>query len=305
MSTETPVATATVNGVVATSAMTSQQIFNAHLAAQGGTPVDFKAGARSGPPLHVHADSTGGLADAQATAAKAPPTPKQLERQNAMPPQGTPAATRQAEFDADMQAKGLQRRPDGSTHAEGEVDHDSVAKLTESYKYWYGRQGTEEKRQELRASYERDLKRIHNGRPLTELELTISTGEVVAKMRGGKEVKARETPAPAPTDTVAALLAEYAKLPAGSKTPAVARDYDVAIMKNVANAHGRAHVSRFNANSLSGYKLPDFLGKEHGGQHYPAEIIYDLARARAAGLTQAQVDAFVRDDMVAGGWVKA
>lgn len=120
-----PVATATVNGVVATSAMTSHQIFNMHLQAQGGVPVDFKAGARSGPPLHVHADHTGGgLVDVQAATAKAPPTPQQLEAANKpMPPQGNPSATRQAEFDAEMQAAGIQTRPDGRRIAVGESQH--------------------------------------------------------------------------------------------------------------------------------------------------------------------------------------
>jgi hypothetical protein len=259
-------------GVTVNSGMSPTQIFQAHLKANVSTQFHTDGTAMK---LAQVDGAPGGIAG------KAPPpTPKALEAANK--PQGTPSASRQAEFDAEMQAKGLQRRPDGSTHADGEVDHDSIAKLTESYKYWHARRDTQAERQELRERYERDLRRIHNGRPLSELELNISTGEVVAIMKGSKEVKPRETAPAAPVSRF---------------TPA----QWVEGHKSVVNQHGMMPLDRINKAGLSGYTLPKYLPD----QHYSPEIFALLQDARGEGLTQKMVDGMIKAEMVRTGWLKA
>lgn len=203
-----------------------------------------------------------------------PPSPQTLERSNAMPPQGNPSANRQAEFDAEMQAKGLQLRPDGSKHADGEGHGPEVfEKLTARYRQLHkdliedqepGKRKTQ-KEAELRASFERDLKRAGDGRPLSEFELKID-------MPKSKPAKVSQfTPA------------QWAE---GHKS--------------VVNEHGMMPLARINKDALSGYTLPRVIED----QHYSPEIFSILADAREQGLTQKQVDGMIRAEMKRAGWIK-
>lgn len=248
----------------------------------GSTAADrLAAHAKAGTQTQFHTDSTVARLGMQSSAAANPaPTPKQLERSNAMPPQGAPSAARQAQLDAELQAAGIQKRPDGSTHKDGEGDPESIAKLTESYRFHAINANSESARDELRASYERDLQRISNGRPLSELEIGIATGEVVRKMQGSKEVKARET---AP--------------PVSEHPPQAWAEAHV----TVADRDGYIPMERINKNGLSGYTLPKLID----GQTYHVSVFKELAAARDAGMTQKQVDAYIRAGMVRDGWIKA
>lgn len=100
----------------------------------------------------------------------------------------------------------------------------------------------------------------------------------------------------------AAVRAEYAKLPDVARYDRATIDaYHVAILNIRANEHGRVAVHSFSPEMLHGYTLPSFLAD----QHYPASIIHSLAHARNAGISQAQLTAFIRADMVCNGWLKA
>lgn len=81
------------------------------------------------------------------------------------------------------------------------------------------------------------------------------------------------------------LLAEYAALPDAEKTASTGRDYQVAIYQLRANADGLVGAAQFAARDLSGYRLP--------GGWYPPDTIHELAAARAAGISESQLDAFL------------
>lgn len=69
---------------------------------------------------------------------------------------------------------------------------------------------------------------------------------------------------------------------------------------SVVNAGGFIPLDRINKDGLSGYTLPRFIAD----QHYVANVFTLLANARAAGMTQAQVDAWIAKDMRADGLIK-
>lgn len=281
MSTETPVATATVNGVVATSVMSSREIFNMHLKAQGEAPIDFNAGGRIGPPLHVHSTNIGnGVVDVQAAVAKAPPSPTALERQNAMPPQGNPSAARQAELDAELQAKGIQTRPDGRRIANGEIDREGLELLTANFRVIA--EGLRDNPQAVagfKAAYEKDFKDILEGKQLT--------GAQIAALRKGANGGKAETVIPKTKEAT----------PVSQHTPEAWAEGH----KSVVNEHGMIPFDRINKAGLSGYVLPKVIAD----QHYSPEIFALLADARAEGLTQKMVDGMIKAEMKRAGWVKS
>jgi hypothetical protein len=246
----------------------------------GSTPKQrLEAHARAGTQSQFHTDSTAArFAQGDGTiAGKAPPpTPQQLERQNAMPPQGTPNANRQAEFDAEMQAKGLQRRPDGSVHADGEVNPELIEKLSASYQHHASNARTEKARDELRASYERDLQRLYNGRPLKELEIGVAAGEVVAQMKGSKEVKARESAPAAPP----------AKAPGWQNH---IEDNEWVLLDKLTTA------------DTSGFTIPRWVDK----QRVHVSTFDLLKQAKEAGISQQQVNAVLTQHARRNGWVKS
>lgn len=69
---------------------------------------------------------------------------------------------------------------------------------------------------------------------------------------------------------------------------------------SVADKAGFIPLNRINTNGLSGYTLPKLIE----GQTYHVGVFQELANARAAGVSQKQVDDFVRAGMVRDGWIK-
>ncbi len=69
---------------------------------------------------------------------------------------------------------------------------------------------------------------------------------------------------------------------------------------SVTNAEGYMPLERINKAGLSGYSLPNLAP----GQSYPSSVFAELAAARAAGITQQQIDAFVADGMRRKGYIK-
>lgn len=322
----TAVATVTLpNGAVVTSDMTPQERHNAHAKAIGAPVVEKPT--QNLFPVTGMTDATAaefarreGKAPPPSTVSRAPPSPKELEKQNAMPPQGTPSPARQAELDAELQRKGIQRRTDGRTLADGEVDTEALDALTSNYRRLVTHlQGKTDAvsvatAERFKTAYERDFKAILDGRQLTAKEIAKlkNSGDVetlvpVAKEKASKLSQpvsgqhARELTA-AGKALERDVLAEFKALPAEEqRNPETIDAYNIGLVNIRANEHGAVALEHFNASMLHGYTLPRFIPD----QHYPPGIIRQLAAARAAGVTQAQVDAYIRADMIKNGWIKA
>lgn len=71
--------------------------------------------------------------------------------------------------------------------------------------------------------------------------------------------------------------------------------------KSVTDAEGWIPMDRINANGLSGYTLPKLIE----GQQYHKSVFSQLATAKAAGLTQEAVTAYITQQMKADGWIKS
>lgn len=331
----TPVHSVTAHGATVTSTMTPEARFeaiakalNAHVAKP--QPVTF-----SGPKGHPHviADTPQTVqemvgADPGTIGGKAaPPSPKALEKQNAMPPQGDPSPARTGEFNDEMRAKGLMRRTDGRTIAADDFDQEAFDLLTAKYKLLAaGAKGHPEIQQRWAKKYEDDVKALHDGLQLTGEQIAalrkqvgdVNADSFVPQTKAEKELdkladKEWSTPTPNALHRTLtadgqkfekALLTEFRALPESERNdPQTRDDYNVALATIRQNEHGMVHVSAFNASMLHGYKLPDFLGKAHGGMHYPAKIIYALAEARRLGVTQQQLEREIRDNLVKDGWL--
>lgn len=278
------------NGTVITDQMSPQDRHNA-VAASLNLPTVAKVDGRTGPPLHVHADHTGGgVANVDAAAAKAAPSPKQLARQNSIDaemhaafgvkPQGNPSAVRQAELDREQQAAGIQTRPDGRRIAVGEVDQEAIDLVTAHYRNIAGgMRDRPETAARFKAAYENDVRQILDGKQLTGAQIA-----ALKKGAGGGNI---ETFVPRDKGTPAA---------ASQFTPAQWAEGH----KSVVNEHGMMPVARINPKGLSGYTLPKVIAD----QHYGPEIFGLLEDARAEGLSQKQVDGMIRAEMKRTGWVK-
>ena len=98
------------------------------------------------------------------------------------------------------------------------------------------------------------------------------------------------------------VQAEFAKLSEAERyDPATIDLYNIALLHIHANENGRVALETFHPEMLHGFTLPRFLLD----QHYPASIIHSLAHAQRAGISQAQLDVFIRADMVRQGWLKS
>jgi hypothetical protein len=210
------------------------------------------------------------VAGMSAAVANPPPSPKALEAANkpgAVAPQGNPSPARLADFEAEMQAKGLMVRPDGSTHVDGAADPAIIEKLTARYRSLHkdliaGRNNPG-KAAELRAAYERDLKRAVEGRPVSEFELPLEL----------PKPKAAPAPATPPTKP-------------GWQSHIEDREWV-----------GLEHLT---LNDTHGFTIPRWVD----GQRVHVSTFGLLRDAKAAGVTQAQVNAVLRQHAVRAGWVK-
>jgi hypothetical protein len=205
-------------------------------------------------------------------AGDAPPPPAPVAK-----PAPQTSTARIADFDAEMQSQGKQMRPDGRTIAAGEFDQEAADLITEHYKVLAaGAKDRPEVAARFKATYEADMKALYEGKQLT--------GPQIAKLRGK-------------SGKVDTFLPKDKAQPATEHTP---QQWAEAHVK-VADKEGWIPLERINAAALSGYKLPKFLPD----QTYHIGIFDDLANARRQGITQAQVDGFIRDGMVKAGWIKA
>lgn len=268
-------ASVTVGGLTLTSAMTPEQRFEAIKSANV-------------QPAQFHTDHTvaGMTADQRSNAERVaagkapPPTPAALEAANkpanVAPPQGAPNASRLSEFDEEMRKAGLQK-PTSAEVPPGQVDAAGIAKLSKSYQdimvnleRMSPSQARDSNLVKYRAQFNEELKEFYDGRKLGE-----KRSDFWAR---------RDGTAPAAT-------------PVSQHPPQAWAEAHV----DVASKDGMIPLERINKNGLSGYVLPKLVD----GQTYHVSVFQELAAARAAGLSQKQVDSFIRTDMVNNGWIKA
>ncbi len=265
-------------GISINSSMTGAQILNAHLQAAGEKPLAVANVSFAGPQGHPHTV----IPDAQAgaTGAKAAPSSKPIEA-------AKPNANAVANFDAEMRAAGKQLPLERPDLAGGGIDQEGIDALTEQYRALAGPlQGKSDAASmataaRFKTAYEADVRRILDGQQLTAKQIATLKGNL------GR------------ADTLVPKTKEAAPAAAPKSAPTV-EQWETA-HKAVANAEGIARVESFNTEALSGYTLPKYA--DDWG--YPIEIIGQLAAARAAGVTQQQINQFIRTQAVADGWIAA
>lgn len=154
-----------------------------------------------------------------------------------------------------------------------QVDQKLLDRLNEVW-----RNMSPEEREAKRPTYERDLASIYAGR---------RNGE------GMKEFEARKNGTPVPK--------KYPIVPTpenpGEWTPSQWEAHHA----SHTDTEGQIPLERVNPAALSGYTLPRFIE----GQTVTRDIFSMLAHARAAGITQDQLNAAFKSQMIADGWIKS
>jgi hypothetical protein len=267
---DTEVATVTLpNGTIITSSMSPVERHNAVAKSIGAPEVARPAGPIFGPQGLTPATANE-YARHDAQAAKAPPTGAP-----AKPAASTPAE-KIAALDAELQAAGIQktpqtpRAPDGKFVAKptvADVDASFIDALNKAY-----RALTPAEREAKRAQYRAELQEGFEGRRLGE-----SRANFLARAAGA--------PAQVPSEPAAQTY-----------TPKEWKDGH----KSVTDEDGWMPIDRVNPAELSGYTLPRLVE----GQQFHSSVFAQLADARAAGFTQAQVDAYIKQQMKRDGFIK-
>lgn len=296
---------------------------SAELAAMGPTQRQ-NAFARAFGGVEVPVPLSETLAAAKAappsTVSRTPPSPGELE------------ASRIASFDADMRAAGIQRPPGEARgapvapqvrDAQGRFlgDPPGVVQLKAAYAAL-----PPAEREARAAQFQAELVEFFEGRQPGE-----SRADFAAR-RGTQPPASAPSPGTPPpgqppgdlgpddpdapywnqarTDargrltTVGQQLEARIRQEFAAGTPQEQRDpanidaTNVALVSVRANEHGMAPVEAFHPDMLHGYQLPRLLAD----QHYDPDIIPQLARAKAAGITQAQLEQYVREDMRSRGY---
>lgn len=213
------------------------------------------------------------------------------EKMRNAPPSTTPAAPVRVDpvqqFDADMRAAGIQQQPP-----------------REPLRVANGQDGFELARNGVRVPNGQSIdpaaiERINTdfrqefGRLQAELS---KTGSDAAKGRIQQQM--RELSSQHQAKLAAVMPGEApAAAPVSEFTPEQWAEGHASVV----DAEGFIPMERLNQAGLSGYKLPRFVAD----QTYHASIFAELAQARAAGITQQQLDAFLRADAVKQGWIKS
>lgn len=258
-------------GVTVDTSMTPEQRFQAILKANVA-------------PSQFHTDGTvarfaqgdGRPAEAGTIAGKAaPPAPKTLERSNALPPQGNPSPARQAELDAELQAAGIQTRPDGRRIGNSAIDQEAIDLLTASYRtIATGVKDNPAAAARFKAAYEKDLAALLDGKQLTGAQIA-----ELRKRAGGGNVesfvpKATDPPVPTPTSTPG--------------WQSHIEDGEWIGLENLTTA------------DTSGYTIPKWVDR----QRVHISVIEQLKDAKATGITQAQVNAVLGAHARRNGWTE-
>lgn len=274
---------------------------------------------------------------ARAYGAPQSPVPlHELSGRPASPPPSRPAAPspedRIAAFDRDMQQQGIQQPspqpalpvandPKGHVTAQNgvrifngqSVDAAAIERVNVDFRQEYGRLANEltktaggaraaieRQMTELSASYQGKLAALMPGQPEAQppADTEVST-EDFAKEYSVAAKDGTRTLNAAGQKLEQDVLAEFKAL-----TPAEQEErrdfYNIALVNLRADDRGMVHIDHFNPQTLHGYTLPKLIPD----QHYSADIIDDLARARRLGLTQQQLNDEIARDMRVNGWIK-
>ena len=279
--TATPIHSVTTErGLTLTSQMSPEARFSA-ISKSMGAPALPVLDSRIGPPLHSHTDSIGGklvdaIPDPPATVTTSVPASKPTAPMTAE--QSAAAAAKVAAFDAEMRAAGKQVDPNAPAVDTQTPNQEGIAALSKAYTRIMRdlESGMPSIRRdqliaEKRARYQTELVEFHNGRRLDE-----SREEFAARQAGN---------------------APGSQTPVSPHSPQVWAEAHV----SVADKEGYVPLNRLNPAGLSGYTLPKLLPD----QTYHVSTFQMLANARAQGLSQKQVDGFVRQDMQDHGWIKS
>lgn len=219
------------------------------------------------PSGHTSTPATGPREDGTVSAPHAgmvAPTPEELAHANSL--EG---------FDAEMRAKGIQKPLEPDT-GQFQVDERTgirvdVFALERAHELF--RSMTPEERQAERADYEATLGEIYAGRlGLADME----DGPTATQPR---DPQGRYAPASTPTYTVQQMEEAHA---------------------GRAGADGFIPLAAIGKWATSGYELPRLVPD----QTYHSAIFADLAWARANGITQKQVEAFIADGMRKQGLIR-
>jgi hypothetical protein len=252
-------------GVKIDSSMTAQQRFEI-IKNAGVVPEQFHT--NSNATTFANGEKKGAPASTTKLPASAPST-------------GDPVA----DFDAEMRAKGLQRvdTPPAQT-GPVEVDEKALAALNELYRGY-----SPAERERYREAYQRDLITVYGGRKLGE-----KLADFEARKAGTSAVPFNDPEAQRRHDERVARWDA-----AHPKSQYTAQQWEDG-HKSVTDAQGWIPFDRVNKAGLSGYQLPKWIEN----QTVHRSVFTQLADARAAGLTQEQVTAYLAAQMRRDGHIK-
>lgn len=263
----------TAAGVTINASMTPTERYNAVAKSLNAPTVD-----RPAPQQQWHTNETiAEFARRDAQVVKAPAA-------KPVAPAVTPPAsglTPQQEFEADIRARGLTHEAPIPTPAEQQTADIELVSTRYAALMQAGKSMPEEQRLRFKRAYESDVANILNGKSLTDAQRAqlSKTGNVESFVPVDK--KPGVTPKPAETPAQTFTPEQWLKGHESVTDPAT----------------GEIPLERVNVESLSGYKMP----AHKPGQTVTTAIFGMLAQARKAGISQAQVTAWVLAD---GGWLK-
>jgi len=268
-----PVAPAVVSreiapGVAVNSGMSGKEIFQAHLKA--GTVTQWNT---PGTVTKFANEER----DAARNGGKAPPP-----SQTTLPASAPSTGNALADFESEMKQKGLMRSDTPRSTAQTgsiEVDPAAIEAVNARYRELAPGLNNEATQARFRALQFRDLQSCMEGRRNGEgIEAFYARiGKPVPLIQGEHNPDSLMRPAKE-SKAAAPAVSPYSPQQWAEGHKSVTRD------------DGMIPLERINPAGLSGYTLPKLVD----GQHYSATVFQGLADARAAGLTQKQVNDFSR-----------
>lgn len=263
------------NGVQITPEMSARDRHNAVAKSMGAPEVARPAPPVFGPPGHTAATlqrlAQGDRAAEAAATAAALGVPQR-------PTVGAPS-TQAAPETAGASPERM------GTRTEVNVDLKALQELHDVY-----RALSPEKREQARATYENDLATIYEGRRAGE-----SLRDFRARQTAeGAGMHAGRVP-PAETSVQDHVPGREPSAPS-QYTPSEWESGHA----SVTDANGYVPLERINAEALSGYTLPKIVE----GQTYHKGVFAELAAARAAGITQEQINGFIEAQMRRDGFIR-
>jgi hypothetical protein len=225
--------------------------------------------------------------DAARNGGKAPPP-----SQTTLPASAPSTGNALADFESEMKQKGLMRSDTPRSTAQTgsiEVDPAAIEAVNARYRELAPGLNNEATQARFRALQFRDLQSCMEGRRNGEAieAFYARIGKPVPLIQGEQNLDSLMAPA---------KVSKAAAATAAAVSPYSPQQW-VEGHKSVTRDDGMIPLERINVAGLSGYTLPKLVD----GQHYSATVFQGLADARAAGLTQKQVNDFFKAQMKRDG----